>query len=36
MACDGGSSSQGLVVISGFHVNALVAAAVDKTKSHDW
>jgi hypothetical protein len=36
MACDGGSSSQGLIVIGGFHVDALVAAAVNKAKDHGW
>jgi hypothetical protein len=36
MACDGGSSSQGLIVISGLHVDALVAAAVNKAKGHGW
>ena len=36
MTCDGGCCTQGLIMISGLHVNALVAAAVDETEGHGW
>ena len=34
MTSNGSSSSQGLIMISSLHVNALVVAAVDETESH--